>query len=350
MDFIQKNRFIISHVGFWLGYYMLFTLILLNDDENVYHPLRVLLALVAHASVAYLNMWLMAKIYFRRQYFLYILLVLAGGWAILEIYYPIDNLIPNRPNLDPTRMFFERAVHGTYILLIVALSAGHRLLQMSREKEKEAEILRQQQLQQEQEASVLKSENLETELKFLKSQINPHFLFNALNNIYTLTYIKDKEAPGMILRLSDMLRYILYDCTSEDVSIAKEIDYLKNYIELQQLKADDIDIKVTIDEFGSGVTIAPMLLVPFVENSFKHSKIEDTKEGWITVELIRQAQQICFRVCNSKPSKEFTKDKVGGIGLQNVKRRLELLYPQRHHLQIEEEEDSFRVTLYLSEK
>jgi len=348
MDFIRKYRIIISHLGFWAGYYLLLTLLIFNNEEGVYHPLRVYLVTVSHASIAYINMWwLMPKFYFRRYYLIYLLLVIGISWSWVEGHYQLDCLIPNRPDFDYTRQQFEKAVHGAYLLLIVALSAGHRLLQISRDQEKEAELLRQKQLKQEQEASILKSENLETELKFLKSQINPHFLFNALNNIYTLAYIKATEAPDMILKLSDMLRYILYDCTTEEVPIAKEINYLKNYIELQQLKADDIDIQVTIDDFAPQVKIAPMLLIPFIENSFKHSKIEDTKQGWIRIALLQQDQQICFRVSNSKPSQSFTKDKVGGIGLQNVKRRLELLYPQKHDLQIVEKADSFRVTLLL---
>ncbi|OJJ14029.1 hypothetical protein BKI52_44390 [marine bacterium AO1-C] len=350
MDFIRKYRATISHFGFWAGYYLILTLLVFNNEEDAYHPLRVGLATISHASITYINLWwLMPKFYFRRRYFIYTLLVVAIGWIWVEGHHRVDSFIPKHPDFDYTRQQFEKAVHGTYLLLIIALSAGHRLLQISREQEEEVELLKQRKLKRAQEASILKSENLETELKFLKSQINPHFLFNALNNIYTLAYIKATEAPDMILKLSDMLRYILYDCTTEEVPIAKEINYLKNYIELQQLKADDIDIQVTIDEFAPQVKIAPMLLIPFIENSFKHSKIEDTQEGWIRIALLHQDQQICFKVSNSKPPQNFTKDKVGGIGLQNVKRRLELLYPHRYNLEIVEEADSFKATLLLSE-
>lgn len=351
MDFIRKYSITISHIGFWVGYYLLMTLVIFNNEESTYHPLRVWLVTLSHASITYMNMWwLMPQFYFRRHYFIYLILVVGLDWIWVEGTHQLDILIPNHLDFDYTRQQFEKAIHGAYILLIIALSAGHRLLQISREQDREAELLRQKKLRQEQEASILKSEHLETELKFLKSQINPHFLFNALNNIYTLAYIKAAEAPDMILKLSDMLRYILYDCTTEEVPITKEINYLKNYIELQQLKADGIDIQITIDDFTPQVHIAPMLLIPFIENSFKHSKIEDTEAGWIRVELLHQNQQICFKVGNSNPPQSFTKDKVGGIGLQNVKRRLELLYHQQYDLHITEADNSFEAILFLSEK
>ena len=231
--------------------------------------------------------------------------------------------------------------------MVTALSTAHQVLRVSQRKKQEVDLLKRQQLEQEREARTLKNENLETELKFLKSQINPHFLFNALNNIYTLTYLEDEAAPDMILKLSDMLRYILYDCTSEAVPIEKEINYLKNYVELQRLKMDDLLIQMAIDDFDPQVSIAPMLLIPFIENSFKHSKVEDTQHGWIKLRLWSEEQQIHFRIANSKPQQPFAKDKVGGIGLQNVRRRLELLYPGKHHLTIHNTDQSFEVRLLL---
>lgn len=201
----------------------------------------------------------------------------------------------------------------------------------------------------EREATEFRSEKLEAELKFLKSQINPHFLFNALNNIYTLTVIKSDKAPENLLKLSGMLRYMLYDCKADHVPLGKEIEYLRHFIDLNLLKdSRGLNVEVHLDESRPGLAIAPMLLIPFVENAFKHSKIEDRAHGWIRIELTTQADQIQFVVENSVPETGHTKDQAGGIGLVNVRRQLELLYPDLHSLDIEQKGNTFRVLLTMN--
>jgi LytS/YehU family sensor histidine kinase len=196
------------------------------------------------------------------------------------------------------------------------------------------------------EAAKLKSENLHTELKFLKSQINPHFLFNALNNIYAMSMMKSKDAPKMILKLSDILRYNLYDGIQDRVPIEKEMRYIENYVSFQKLKDENIrNIAVDFEGVDGNVMIAPLILIPFVENSFKHSKIEDVSKGWINIDLKTRDDKIIFKVTNSVPETEFKKDTSGGIGLENVKRRLELIYPQRYNLVLTEDGKQFSVTL-----
>lgn len=200
----------------------------------------------------------------------------------------------------------------------------------------------------EREATEFRSEKLEAELKFLKSQINPHFLFNALNNIYALTVIKSDQAPDNLLKLSGMLRYMLYDCKADRVPLGKEIEYLHHFIDLNLLKdSRGLNVQVQLDESRPALSIAPMLLIPFVENAFKHSKIEDRANGWIRIHLETTTNQIRFTVENSVPESAHVKDQVGGIGLKNVRRQLELLYPEHHELTIETEADTFRVSLVL---
>ncbi len=204
--------------------------------------------------------------------------------------------------------------------------------------------------QRKQESAQLKSEKLETEMKFLKSQVNPHFLFNALNNVYTLAIIKADETPDVILRLSDMLRYMLYDCKADVVPLQKELDYIKNYIALYQLKEDKpFNIEVEMQKVNGNLMIPPMLFIPFIENSFKHSKIEDFEQSWIKMSLTTNGK-LNFNIKNSIPQAAFTKDKVGGIGLENVKRRLELLYPNQHELEILNDGKVFEVKLVVELK
>ena len=198
----------------------------------------------------------------------------------------------------------------------------------------------------EKEATEFRSEKLEAELKFLKSQINPHFLFNALHNIYTLTVLKSDQAPGHLLKLSGMLRYMLYDCKADRVPLGKEIEYLRHYIDLNLLKdSRGLNVETEVDESRPQLLIAPMLLIPFVENAFKHSKVEDRTNGWIKIDLQTADDHILFQVQNSIPESQFMKDQVGGIGLNNVRRQLELLYPGRHELSIDANPDRFAIRL-----
>lgn len=200
--------------------------------------------------------------------------------------------------------------------------------------------------QKEKRAIQLEKEKLETEMKFLKSQINPHFLFNALNNIYALTLTQSKSAPEHLLRLSDMLRYMLYECKVDRVPLKAEVDYLKNYIQMKNLKdSGGMNIEVFFQPQVPDLHIAPLLFIPFVENAFKHSKIEDLDRGWIKIKLITVGREVRFCVQNSIPAQNFTKDQVGGIGLDNVQRQLELMYPDQFSLDIEKKEDLFDVQL-----
>lgn len=198
----------------------------------------------------------------------------------------------------------------------------------------------------EQEMAVLRSEKLESELKFLKSQVNPHFLFNALNNIYSLSVLKSDAAPENLLKLSGMLRYVLYDCKEDTVPLGKEIEYLRHFIALNLLKdSRGLNVHAELDDSRPELRIAPMLFIPFVENAFKHSKVEDLANGWIDINLKTEASAVTLTVRNSLPLAGFTKNETGGIGLENVRRQLELLYPGRHELRIEQGEREFGVFL-----
>ena len=194
----------------------------------------------------------------------------------------------------------------------------------------------------------MKSETLEAEMKFLKLQTNPHFLFNSLNNIYALAYTNSPKAPEMIMKLSEMLRYVLYESNEKKVPLSKEIDYIANFISFQLLKIEgEANITVDLDNVDANAEVEPMLFIPFIENSFKHSKIENTEKGWVNIRLSSQDNRIELVVSNSKPPGDFAKDKTGGIGLANVKKRLQLLYPGKHELAVEEKEQSFDVHLII---
>ncbi len=188
----------------------------------------------------------------------------------------------------------------------------------------------------------LARQNLETELKFLKAQINPHFLFNALNGIYFMVEEHPEASQEAIERLSQILRYQLYECNAERVLLRRELQYLQDYIELERMrKGDKLSLQVWLQPPGNGLAIAPFLLQPLIENAFKHLGGE---QPFIHIEnSIEPDGQLYFQVRNSicnLPNK-----KPGGIGLENLKRRLELLYPGQHELSIHSNTRAFAAGL-----
>ena len=172
-----------------------------------------------------------------------------------------------------------------------------------------------------------------SESRFLKSQINPHFLFNVLNNIYSLSLSNSPKTPDAVYKLSEMLDYSLYGCNEESVTLENEIKYINNYIDLFKLKDSQIkQIQFEHSEANPEDRISPMLLIPFVENAFKHGNIFDKTHGWINISLVSNRKEVVFQVENSVSYKFKNKAKSSGIGIQNVKRRLEIDYPGRYNL------------------
>ena len=201
----------------------------------------------------------------------------------------------------------------------------------------------------EKEAIRSEKEKLETELKFLKSQINPHFLFNTLNNIYSLTVVQSPKSSESVMQLSEILRYMVYDATAEKVPLKSEINYIENYVELKLLKdSRGMNVTMNLDNSNPNLMVAPLLFIPFVENAFKHSRIENLKDGFIDIKLEFQDNELIFKVKNSIFKNKFTKDKMGGVGLENIKKRLNLLYlNNQHHLTINHSDYEFDVCLKL---
>jgi len=194
----------------------------------------------------------------------------------------------------------------------------------------------------------LAKEKAETELQFLRSQINPHILFNSLNAIYFLIDRENTKARDTLLQFSDLLRYQLYDCNQPSIAIEKEIAYLHNYVGLQQLRRDEhYEVKMEAGDEVKGFSIAPLLLLPLVENAFKHISHHMEKTNFVHIRLSAQACNFTLQVINSKDPSP-TKNQPGGIGLPNVKRRLELLYPGKHELEINEEKNVYSIRLQLN--
>ena len=195
----------------------------------------------------------------------------------------------------------------------------------------------------EKEKSKLQEEKRHAEVSFLRSQINPHFIFNTMNNIYSLVYHKSEKALPAIEKLSGIMRYVMKDNEEEKIELTKEINYLKDFIELQSLRSvGEANVQFTIEGDPEGKMIAPLLLVPFVENGFKHGVLNDDENPFL-INLAIEKNNLTFRCSNKIAGGK--KDDSSGIGLQNVKRRLELLYPDEYQLNIDHSEKQYTITL-----
>lgn len=202
-------------------------------------------------------------------------------------------------------------------------------------------------LKKERQTAQLEKEKIIHELNFLRSQINPHFLFNALNNLHATVQLRPEKAGDYVLKLGEMLRYVLEDCKKEKVSLADEIKYLENYIFFQKQKDENLQ-KIRFKVSGndpSNVHLEPMLFIAMVENAFQHSYLENTENQWVDIEIKTTDRDIHLVVKNNLSGFVKEEKESLGIGLKNIKRRLELLYPEKHELSYGKKDDYFLATL-----
>jgi sensor histidine kinase YesM len=194
----------------------------------------------------------------------------------------------------------------------------------------------------------LAKDKAEAELNFLKSQINPHFLFNSLNSVYFLIDKNNPDARQALHKFSDMLRYQLYEANGEKIPIEKEIGYLQDYVHLQQLRKDEnYKVQFNCSQEVQNFSIEPLLLIPFVENAFKHISHKAKGDNFVSLDMTRSNGYFEFSIENSCEKGIYTTEQHGGIGMNNVKRRLELLYPGTHQLAIIDDDDRFKINLKL---
>ena len=194
-------------------------------------------------------------------------------------------------------------------------------------------------------SEAIKTEKITMELAYLKSQINPHFLFNTMNNLYGLSLSEPEKTPDVILKISEMMRYMLYESNEERVPLTKEIEYLNSYIALEKIRYEgQTFVDFTVEGNTNNKRIAPLLLISFVENIFKHGNIQDANNQ-VVISLKVDENQLIFKQKNTIANRE--KDKMGGLGLKNVERRLFLLYPDKYTLNVKNENGIYESELIL---
>lgn len=288
------------------------------------------------ALIYFANYVLVPQLLYRKYYFLFALcfILLISLSSYFKMY--IIGQVTNNPGLVNFSGNWKARIYDNIIphfFLVMAGVAFKLMFDFVNMEKKMAEMAR---------------EKAEAELSFLKSQINPHFLFNSINAVYFLIDKNNSEARNALHRFSEMLRYQLYEVKDKQIPVEKEIRFLKDYINLQKLRKDEhYKVDFYVSPAAAGFVIEPLLLLPLVENAFKHISHKDDGLNYIKVNLEKKDGVMEFEVENSKEQQSVT-EKQGGIGLQNVKRRLELLYPGKHELQIQNRPDVYKVNLKLN--
>lgn len=312
------------------------------------YSIKFLFYLVFQAAAVYFNLYFLIPRYLEKdryiQYVLLVLLTIIVTAIVVVPGYYISAWLSGRPfaelyGRDPADYMFFFKVNT------LPSTAASMTLAMSVKLTKNW-------MQTRRRERLLEKEKLETELKFLKSQFNPHFLFNTINSIFVLIHKNPHMASESLAKFSDLLRYQLYECNEHQISLQQELSYLENFIELEKLRQEQhIELALHIGAPPSdNLTIAPFLLMPFLENAFKHvSKRRDTTNR-ICMELQFHNNELMLDISNSiEPKSIVTAEPLiyGGLGLKNVRRRLELLYPGQHELIIQHDDNQFRVQLRL---
>lgn len=331
--FIFKYR--LHHLFFWLLVFAAWFFLRVDDYSLRSTALKVTtIKVVDLALMIYItNYVFIPRLLFKKRYgwFALAFIVLIVTSSILKMY--ILGKVTNNPALYDWSSDIKRRIYDNvlpHFFLVIAGAAIKLVFDYSK--------LQQRMI-------VTAKEKAEAELNFLKSQINPHFVFNSLNSVYFLISKENPEARNALHKFSEMLRYQLYEMNGQKVPVEKEVKYLKEYMDLQQLRKDDkYAVEFRCSNTVKGFSIEPLLLIPLVENAFKHISHHNDQVNYVQVSMDRLNGHFAFAVQNSREQQPTTEEH-GGIGLQNVKRRLELLYPGKHDLSIKETATEFAVHL-----
>ena len=331
-------KYKLHHLIIWMLVFGLWFFLRYEDYALEATAFKVTLIKVADlALMVYItNYLLIPKLLYKRQYFWFglsfIVVILTSSIVKMNILAQITNnpaLLSVSGNLK-ARIYDNIIPH---FFLVLSGAAFKLMMDYTKMQQRMVEMAK---------------EKAEAELNFLKSQINPHFLFNSLNSVYFLIEKNNVEARGALHKFSAMLRYQLYEMNGDKIAIEKEMEYLKDYVDLQKLRKDEnYVVEFNCSPDVKGFSVEPLLLIPFVENAFKHISHHRDQLNFIKLELGMNNGSFHFFVENSKDAIEKTTEKHAGIGLANVKRRLELLYAGKHKLEIKNSYDRFSVSLQL---
>jgi two-component system, LytTR family, sensor histidine kinase AlgZ len=344
----KENQFVFSakyrllrHLIFWLADAFIFTFIFKASNLSV--GMQLVLSLCwtpLHMVYAYPIMYLFIPRFLLKektaQFILIILLWAVVGWywnyiCRTYMYFSVYTLVTGIP--VPTSAQNHWAPNS-YLAILLPGGIGSAIVLFKHWMKKQREFL------------LSEKEKINAELQLLKAQIHPHFLFNTLNNIYSFSLKGSQKTSAMVAKLSSLLSYVLYDGKNSEVLLEKEIEVMKNYIDLEKERyGNKLEISINAEGDIQGKYISPLLLLPFIENAFKHGTSEQLDRPWFSMDLSVKDYTLRCKILNSKNETIFSEHK--GIGIENVRKRLGYLYPKRHELKLNDEGDFFAVSLMI---
>lgn len=331
----------IWHVLFWIIYMAIFTFVEGGYSNNFDTAFYIELGFLPfRLSVAYLNyFWLLPKFLLNRnivQYILYTLLciALAGFFHRVFMYYYLNGIL--FPGYDagtfpvPYKLLQSSVIITSPMIFLIGLVVIKRWASSERKAEQ------------------LENEKIKAELGYLRSQINPHFFFNTLNTLYGLSMKKSDQTPEVVMKLSELMSYVLYEADKEWVLLSDELDQIERYISLEQIRYEDrFHTEIEVSGDPELFRIPPLILLPFIENSFKHGVNKSSKDGWISIEIEVDNEQLRFSIKNKVfDNSSKIDDGKNGLGIKNVRKRLDLLY-EEHTLICQEQKGMFVVELVI---
>lgn len=324
------------HIGIWACFILVYAIIFGRALSVELSLIRGLVNVLPMMLIFYANLYLVNRFLERGRYLPFILinLILLGSMVVLRV--RLNLMFPEVSRelfLASERTSWRAGALATNIAVLV-VSIFYQILENRYENEqRNLATIREQQ---------------EAELQFLRAQINPHFLFNTLNNIYSLAVVKSDKTADMVLRLSNLLRYVVYDGRSAQVELQREAGQIREYIELFRMRSEG-PLDITFEQQGEtdGVKVEPMILIPLVENCFKHCDFDSNEAAFVRITLSVKDGELFFQTANSCDERQSQKDGVGGVGLDNIRRRLSLKYGGRRRLETREQPKRFEVSLHL---
>ena len=346
-NWLIRNK--LYHIPFWCIYHFTWWSIAIGNPLKAAGVLlfsasiiKFLFYVIFQAIAVYFNLYYLIPRYLEKSrfalYILFLFLTIAGTSLLITPGYYLSASFFDQTFSQTYGSFYNclgEAIPSTIASITLAMSIK----------------LTKNWLQTERRKQLLEKEKLETELKFLKHQFNPHFLFNSINSIFFLIHKNPDMASDALAKFSELLRHQLYECNDQQIPLRKEISYLENFIELEKLRHNtQIETDISCGTIYSGqLGIAPFILMTFVENAFKHVSAHTGQPNWIKIQLRQEQQELQLLIANSAAAHADSEViRYGGIGLTNVKRRLDLIYPGAYQLDIKNDNQRFEVNLKLS--
>jgi len=303
--------------------------------------IRTFLMILAQMLFAYLFLYILVPYYLRKKKYIKFIAGIFIIWLITAVFrYLVYTYVYN-----PVMLYFHYHTNDPNLILLFSIRQtisgpaflGGLFIALKLFKDRQ---------QKQKDYIALQRENASAEIQMLKAQIHPHFLFNTLNNIYSFTISRSPQAGELVNQLYGMMNYMVNECNDPFVSLNKEIHILKSYSDLERIRyGSRLQLELDISGNSTDMTIAPLLMIPFLENSFKHGTSKTLKDPWIKLTIQVLENKLFFKLINGKPTEHEAPSHKRGIGLANVAKRLQLIYGSAHSLQLENTADSFSVTM-----